>query len=106
MQVGGLVLGPLLINNVSRQLINVSSFPPVLNCFYCNAQSLKNKLIELNDILFAGNYNIVCFSESWLAPIVTDGLLDPSGQYTIYRKDRRDMAVFAFLSLTLFYQLL
>src|SRR5437870_4037676 len=80
---GGLCKGPLWFKTLSS--VNRS-----INCFYCNARSVKNKLIDLHDILYCGLYNIVTFSETWLSPIMTDGLLDPRGLYNIYRKDRGD----------------
>jgi Reverse transcriptase (RNA-dependent DNA polymerase)/Endonuclease-reverse transcriptase len=79
---GGLIPSPLQINNIK-------SSRHVIKCFYCNAQSLKNKLSDLNYILLE-NYNILCFSESWLSPRVTDGLLDPNGTFKIFRRDRSD----------------
>ena len=60
----------------------------LINCFYCNAQSLKNKLAELHDTIYSGIYSVYCFSESWLNPLVTDGMLDPQSKFSIYRKDR------------------
>ena len=80
---GGLGKGPSLFSNIL-------STDKILNCFYCNARSIKNKLLELHDVLYGGFYNIVCISESWLSPNMIDGILDPSGLYKIYRKDRVD----------------
>ena len=61
-----------------------------LDCFYCNARSLKNKFHDLHVTLYAKQFNIICISETWLSASVTDGLLDPRGLYNIYRKDRSD----------------
>jgi len=59
-------------------------------CYYCNARSLKNKLSDLHALLYSNRYSIICFSESWLSLVVSDGILDPRGLYNIYRKDRED----------------
>jgi len=61
-----------------------------LRCYYCNARSLKNKQADLYELLYHSHYNILSFSETWLSPIFTDGLLDPKSQYNIYRDDRHD----------------
>jgi hypothetical protein len=60
----------------------------VLSCFYCNAQSLKNKISDLHDVLYSYEHNIIAFSETWLILDLSDGILDPRGHYNIFRKDR------------------
>ena len=64
--------------------VNVSSFI----CYYCNAQSIKNKLSDLHDLLYSFEFNVVLLSETWLITNLTDALLDPRGLFTIFRKDR------------------
>jgi hypothetical protein len=58
--------------------------------FYCNARSLKNKFHELYFLLYGGGYNILCFTESWLSDMVSDGLLYFKSLFNIYRRDRFD----------------
>ena len=59
-----------------------------LKAFYCNAQSIKNKLSDLHDLLYSFEFEIIAISESWLSSIVVNGILDPRSKYTIYRRDR------------------
>ena len=63
-----------------------------IKIYYCNVQSLRNKLSELHDILYTSDYNIVALTETWLIPQLTDGLLDPLGRFCIYRRDRSNRA--------------
>ena len=42
--------------------------------------------------LYSGDFEIVAISETWLTNILTDGVLDPKGLFTIYRKDRINKA--------------
>ena len=58
--------------------------------FYFNARSIRNKLNELYDVLYAHEYGIICITETWLTTDFADGLLDPEGKFAIYRKDRND----------------
>jgi hypothetical protein len=59
-----------------------------IKVYYCNAQSIRNKISDLHDILYLTDFNVVALSETWLIPQFTDGLLDPKGLYNIYRRDR------------------
>jgi len=54
-----------------------------------NARSLKNKLTDLHSFLRSNLHDLVFVTESWLDDSVTDGLIDPSGCYSVYRHDRR-----------------
>jgi Reverse transcriptase (RNA-dependent DNA polymerase)/Endonuclease-reverse transcriptase len=45
-------------------------------------------LTELHDLLYTFEYNVIAISESWLTPLLSNGILDPRGNYTIYRRDR------------------
>jgi hypothetical protein len=56
--------------------------------FYANARSVVNKLNGLHDLLYSCEYDVICFSETWLSDKVTDGLLDPKSRYNLYRCDR------------------
>ena len=60
----------------------------LLSAYYCNARSLRNSLAELHLKLYTGNFNILCFSETWLCNNFTDGMLDPESKFNIYRRDR------------------
>ena len=62
-----------------------------LQCFLSNARSLMNKLPELYHILYDEStvYDCLLFTESWLNGDVPGSLLDPRGQYTILRSDRK-----------------
>jgi len=34
--------------------------------YYCNARSLRCKLTDLHDLLCNGQFQVICFTESWL----------------------------------------
>jgi len=70
-----------------------SSTSSVVRVKYCNARSLKNKLLNLYDLLYNENFQIVCFTETWLCNNVPDGLLDPRGVFNIFRHDRNSKHV-------------
>jgi Reverse transcriptase (RNA-dependent DNA polymerase)/Endonuclease-reverse transcriptase len=55
---------------------------------YFNARSVRSKLSSVHSLLYAGVFNIVCISETWLCDAVPDGLLDPNSEYNIFRRDR------------------
>jgi len=40
------------------------------------------------DVLYSNSYSIICVAESWLDECFSNGLIDPKGFYSIYRKDR------------------
>jgi len=40
-------------------------------------------------MLYSGNYQILCFVETWLCSNINDGQLDPKGLFNTYRRDRR-----------------
>ena len=61
----------------------------LLSAYYCNARSLRNSLAELHLKLYTDNFNILCFSETWLCNNFTDGMLDPESKFNIYRRDRK-----------------
>ena len=45
-------------------------------------------MYELQQLLYIEKYDLVFITETWLHGDITDGLLDPRGMYTVYRKDR------------------
>jgi hypothetical protein len=57
-------------------------------CTLLNARSLRNKLPDLHALLACNRPSIVFITESWLDSNVTDGTVDPSGTYAVYRHDR------------------
>jgi len=57
-------------------------------CCLFNARSVVNKLYELQQLLYVEKYDLVFITETWLHSDITNGLLDPWGIYTVYRKDR------------------
>jgi len=61
--------------------------PNILKCCVFNSQSIVNKLLELQYLLYTSAYDGILITESWLAPDITDGVLDPKGLYHIFRKD-------------------
>jgi len=62
----------------------------VSRCVLFNARSLKNKLCDLHALLdgVVDEYSMLFITESWLNSTVTDGMIDCSGKYNVYRKDR------------------
>ena len=62
--------------------------PNILKCCVFNSQSIVNKLLELQYLLYTSAYDCILITESWLKPDITDGVLDPKGLYHIFRKDR------------------
>ena len=61
-----------------------------LSCFYCNAQSIKNEISDLHDLLYSYEYEIIVLTETWLVPDLSDGILDPRGHFNVFRNDRWD----------------
>jgi hypothetical protein len=56
-----------------------------------NAHSLCNKLSDLHFLLYESNeFDVIIITESWLNPAISDGLLDPRSNYTVYRHDRQN----------------
>jgi len=56
---------------------------------YFNARSIKNKLSELHSAMYGSDASVIVITESWLhSDMNSDGLVDPYGKFTIFRKDR------------------
>jgi len=53
-----------------------------------NAQSIGNKLVELQYIMYHDVYDCICITESWIHSSICDGAIDPRREYLIVRKDR------------------
>ena len=66
-----------------------------LHCLVINARSLKNKLAELHELMYRGDdsYDIICITESWLNHTVSDAMLDPHNEFTVYRCDRNSVKI-------------
>jgi hypothetical protein len=60
---------------------------PMMKCLLFNAQSLCNKLCDLDYLLQNARPDIVFITETWLTPDITNGLLDKHKVYNIYRAD-------------------
>ena len=60
----------------------------MLKCILFNAQSVANKLLELQYILYNSPYECVFVTETWLHADICDGVIDPRGWYHVFRKDR------------------
>jgi len=39
--------------------------------------------------LLSDDYMVVSVTESWLDPSVTNGMIDPTGKYSVHRNDRQ-----------------
>ncbi len=53
-----------------------------------NAQSVCNKLAELEVLLMSGESDIICITETWLTDSYPDSLLSCSGAYQVLQADR------------------
>jgi len=58
-----------------------------LNFFYTNAQSICNKIKELQGFIYGTSIDIIAITETWLSSDYWDNEILPKG-YTIFRKDR------------------
>ena len=59
--------------------------------YYFNAHSLRSKLLDFHEVIYSGNYNVICVTETWLDSDFTNGLLDPLSKFVFYRHDRCDV---------------
>ena len=57
-------------------------------CFLTNARSLKNKVNELQQVLYSDKPKLFFICETWLTNDIPDNFLDPEQNYTIFRSDR------------------
>lgn len=57
-------------------------------CILFNARSVCANLCDLHYLLDSGEYDIIMITETWLKPVIPDGLIDPSRGYHIIRRDR------------------
>ena len=66
-------------DSTNAQLLSVVLF---------NARSLNNKLPDLQYLLNAYNYDVVCITESWLSPHITNNVILGDCSYSFARTDR------------------
>ena len=81
----------ILVNGkVINSIVNANSNSVItkLSVKYFNARSILSKLNSLYSILYCGDFNIICATETWLCAAAPDGLIDPICSYAIYRRDR------------------
>lgn len=62
-----------------------------LSVYYQNVRGLKSKLSTLHIGTLLGDYDILCFTETWLNNNVLDGEVFPEN-YNVYRRDRASSA--------------
>ena len=55
-----------------------------------NARSVCANLCDLHYLLDSGEYDVIMITETWLKPVISDGLIDPSRGYNVIRRDRLD----------------
>ena len=55
---------------------------------YFSARNLRNKLLNLHNILYSNFYHVICIVESWLDDGFLNGLLDPKCLFNIVRFNR------------------
>lgn len=63
-----------------------------LHVYYQNCRGLRTKLRDFRIGVNAGNFDIVCITESYLLDSVSDGELCDPDDYSIFRRDRRSSA--------------
>ena len=69
---------------------------PHINGFLLNTKSVKsvsnrhNKLVELRSLVAFYQAKIICLTETWLTPDISDTELFPDDDFIIYRHDRSD----------------
>ena len=73
------------MDNVSNESNTSKS---VLKCLLFNAQSLCNKLCDLDYLLSSDRPDIVFITETWLTSDISNSLLDKYNEYNVYRVDR------------------
>jgi hypothetical protein len=69
--------------------VRTDSTLSTVHCVTFNARSICNKLSELH-LLLSENPGLVCITETWLNPSITNNLLTDNFNYSVYRRDRPD----------------
>ena len=79
---------------VRKRLRDKAHRPPLPSILLANVQSLENKLDELRArIRFQRDMrdcNILCFTETWLTPVVPDCSIAPAEFFSVFRSDRTE----------------
>ena len=74
--------------DIPRSTRQADSCHVVHHAVLFNARSIKNKLPELHQLIYSSPLQFVFFTESWLNDDVTSSMLDPDGQFHVFRRDR------------------
>ena len=67
---------------------NGNRLDPLIKVCYSNSRSLCNKLPKLLAIINSREYDILIFTETWLNPDITNGMISDNNFYTLFRLDR------------------
>ena len=67
---------------------HTTSTSTFLNCFMTNAQSILNKLSELQALVAHSDYHLIGITESWCTDSVNDSELHLKG-YNLFRVDKK-----------------
>ena len=51
---------------------------------------MRSKLSDFHMILYTYKYQVIVVTETWLCSSFSDGLLDPQGNYFVFRRDRNE----------------
>ena len=78
---------PLVLEMTILSLFTKSNIGTI-NCHLFNAQSIVNKLTELQYVLYNTNCDCLFITETWLSSYISDGQIDPQNKQCIIRKDR------------------
>ena len=76
--------------NQSRSGYGTSQEQKLFRVCFFNARSIVSKLSEFYHLLYNSDNIVDCFciTESWLTNSITDGILDPHKQFSVFRADR------------------
>lgn len=60
-------------------------------CLLANCQSICNKLHDLKLLLDSAEFDVICFTETWLNSSITNELLLTGSPYSVFRFDRKSL---------------
>jgi hypothetical protein len=72
--------------SIGRLAMSHANFGNCLGIYYQNIKGFRTKQLEFHDVC-ASNFNIICFSETWLNDLCYDYNLFPN-RYIVYRSDQ------------------
>lgn len=79
---------------IRNRLRTQAHHPPLPSILLSNVQSLENKLDDLRARVTlqrdVRDCNILCFTETWLSPMVPDQALTPSDSFLLFCMDRNE----------------